>query len=76
MLLKKVHVATTEIHGVNRDSNGAKMGFKVGKLLKAPCSLRWNPGEGPVCVEWHGVVPFTRSLLLIISVYHGRTPVV
>ena len=33
-LLKKV--ATTEIHGVNRDSNGSKTGFKVGKLLKAP----------------------------------------
>ena len=70
-LLKKVHVATTEIHGVNRDSNGSKMGFKVGKRLKALCSLRWNPGEGPVCVEWHGVFPFTHSLLLIIPVYHG-----
>ena len=40
-LLKKV--ATTEIHGVNRYSNGSKTGFNEGKILKAPVHLGGIP---------------------------------
>ena len=41
----------------HRDSRGGpglqriQNGLQDRKTFKGPCSLRWNPGEGPVCVE-------------------------